>query len=423
MSVRPESIATAELQEDYVRVRRQSCALCDPLSVEDYVIQPVPDASPPKWHLAHATWFFETFLLKVHLPGYQVFHPQFDVLFNSYYNGVGRQHPRAERGLLSRPTVSEVLAYREHVDAAMLSLLVGSTSADIGFKVVLGLNHEQQHQELLLTDIKYNLGHNPLYPAYAERTDSPSNGPDTLSFIRVPGGLHELGRQHDKSGFAFDNEFPRHKVFTRDFEISDRVVTNAEYLAFVESGGYEQSSLWLSDAWSLWQENGVRAPLYWVQTDQGWMEYTLSGLAPLQSDAPVCHVSGYEAEAFSHWSGMRLPTEAEWEIASDLATEDGDFVEEQHYHPKPRAERMTDRISQMFGGVWEWTRSSYEPYPGFRTFDGALGEYNGKFMSSQWVLRGGSCATPRDHIRSTYRNFFYPKDRWQFSGIRLVRDV
>ena len=423
MSVRPEEVGTTSLREDYVRVRQQSRALCEPLSIEDYVIQPVPDASPPKWHLAHVTWFFETFLLKPLVPGYRVFHPQFEVLFNSYYNGVGRQHPRAERGLLSRPTVEDVLSYRDHVDDAMVELLRDDLDQDVGFKVVLGLNHEQQHQELLLTDIKYNLGHNPLYPAYIERPSGTTSVPDDVKYVRVPGGLHEIGRRGEDPGFAFDNEYPRHKVFTHDFEMSDRLVTNADYLAFVEAGGYKQSTLWLSDAWALWRETGVHAPLYWVMTDDGWMEYTLSGLEPLQPDAPVCHVSGYEAEAYAHWAGCRIPTEAEWEIASALANHDGHFVEDQVFHPGCRRGQTAGQISQMFGDVWEWTRSSYDPYPGFRTFDGSLGEYNGKFMSSQWVLRGGSCATPRDHIRSTYRNFFYPRDRWQFSGIRLVRDV
>ncbi len=423
MPVRPDEVATASLCEDYARVRQQSRTLCDPLAVEDYVIQPVLEASPPKWHLAHVTWFFETFLLKPFVPGYRVFHPQFEVLFNSYYNGVGRQHPRAERGLLSRPTVADVLKYRDHVDEAMAELLSGEVDQDVGFKVDLGLNHEQQHQELLLTDIKYNLGHNPLYPAYIERTTGSPSIPDDASYVRIPGGLHEIGRRGEERGFAFDNEYPRHKVFTRDFEMSDCLVTNAEYLAFVEAGGYEQSTLWLSDAWALWRETGVNAPLYWVKTDNGWMEYTLSGLEPLQPDAPVCHVSGYEAEAYAHWAGCRLPTEAEWEVASDLANHNGEFVEDQTFHPGRRRGQTVGQISQMFGDVWEWTRSSYDPYPGFRTFDGSLGEYNGKFMSSQWVLRGGSCATPRDHIRATYRNFFYPRDRWQFSGIRLVRDV
>lgn len=423
MSVRPDVVSANTLQENYARVRAQSRTLCDPLEVEDYVIQPVVDASPPKWHLAHVTWFFETFLLKPMLMDYEVFHPQFEVLFNSYYNGVGRQHPRAERGLLSRPTVSDVLAYRDHVDSAMNRLLSGDISEDVRFRVALGLNHEQQHQELLLTDIKYNLGHNPLYPAYVDRNPRNSSAPDTLGFVPVTGGIHEIGRSGDASGFAFDNEYPRHKVFVGDFSIADRVITNAEYLTFIEAGGYQNPALWLSDAWALWQETGVTAPLYWVDTSSGWMEYTLSGLAPLQPDAPVCHVSGYEAEAFANWAGLRLPTEAEWEVASGLADHDGTFVEDEKWHPGPGGDVSKGHISQMFGDVWEWTRSSYDPYPGFRAFDGSLGEYNGKFMSSQWVLRGGSCATPRDHIRSTYRNFFYPKDRWQFSGIRLVRDV
>jgi ergothioneine biosynthesis protein EgtB len=383
------------------------------------------DASPPKWHLAHVTWFFETFLLKDNLPDYRPYNDLFEVLFNSYYNGIGQQHPRAKRGLLSRPTVAEILDYRQHVDAAMERLFESNLSSDTRFRVTLGLNHEQQHQELLLTDIKYNLGNNPLFPEYAAcRPRSTAQIATPMEFIPVSGGVHEVGIDRgidpNRASFSFDNESPRHAVMLRDFQIAGRLVTNAEYAEFITDGGYQKPELWLSDAWSLIQQAGIDGPLYWQGKDSDFCEYTLQGLHPIEPCAPVCHVSGYEADAFSRWAGCRLPTESEWEIMARGAGVEGNFADSAHFHPQAAA--GSPGLKQVFGDTWEWTRSSYEPYPGFTEFAGALGEYNGKFMANQWVLRGGSCATSMDHMRLTYRNFFYPKDRWQFTGIRLARD-
>lgn len=390
------------------------------------------DASPPKWHLAHTTWFFETFLLKPLVPDYPVFNDRFEYLFNSYYNGVGAQFPRTKRGTLSRPTVSEVEAYRDHVDEHMNRLLAksvsGSLADDVCFKVLLGIHHEEQHQELLLTDIKFNLGHNPLFPAYAMGSERqiPSSAA-ALDFVSFAGGNYEIG--HDAPScnkFVFDNESPRHMVYVSDYQLANRLITNGEFLEFIEDGGYQNFNLWLSDAWSLVsQEDGFRQPLYWVQENGEWYEFTLSGLLPLDLTQPVCHVSGYEADAFARWAGARLPTEAEWEIAavdhqSGECSQPGNFYEAGLLHP---AAAQGSGLMQMSGDAWEWTSSSYGAYPGFKPFPGQLGEYNGKFMANQLVLRGGSCVTPTEHFRSTYRNFFYPKDRWQFSGIRLAKDV
>jgi ergothioneine biosynthesis protein EgtB len=378
----------------------------------------MPDASPPKWHLAHTSWFFETFLLKPFAAAYREFHPLFEHLFNSYYNGVGKPFPRSRRGHLSRPTVAEVLSYRRHVDAAMVSLLEQG-GEEIDTRTTLGLNHEQQHQELLLTDLKYNLGHNPLRPAYLE------SGPraareraSPLSFSAHPGGVVEVGAVPDAT-FTFDNETPRHRVYLEPFALADRLVTVAEYLEFIADGGYRTPSLWLSDGWSWVMASGLEAPLYWSRQDGEWTEYRLTGPVPVTGGDPVTHVSAYEADAFARWAGYRLPLEAEWEVqAAHQDMTAGNYVESGLLHPGPPAAGSR----QLFGDAWEWTASAYAPYPGYRPLPGTLGEYNGKFMSNQLVLRGGSCATPVDHIRATYRNFFYPPDRWQFTGIRLAAD-
>ncbi len=417
-------ITTESIAESYSAVRKRSLSLVAPLEIEDFGVQPMSDASPPKWHLAHVTWFFETFLLKPYLADYQPCHPDYEVLFNSYYNGVGDQFPRSERGNLSRPTVREVMDYRRHVDDAMAKLLVTSTgneTSDIVKRCVLGLNHEQQHQELLLTDLKYNLGHNPLFPVYRpDDYDAPANV-QPLEFDDHAGGIHQIGidLDADAESFCFDNESPRHDVLLQNYRLANRLVTNGEYLAFIEAGGYEDFSLWLSDGWSRRNQAGWKAPLYWHQLEGEWFEYTLGGLQPLNIAAPVCHVSGYEADAYARWRGCRLPTEAEWEVAATGLSIKGNFLDSGLLHPAPAGHGS----QQMFGDVWEWTSSSYAPYPGYEPLPGTLGEYNGKFMANQLVLRGGSCATSRNHIRPQYRNFFYPPDRWQFTGIRLGGDA
>jgi len=409
----------ATLQTWYKTVRQQSLKLCSPLEVEDYQVQPMDDASPPKWHLAHVTWFFETFLLKTMRAGYQPFHPQYEVLFNSYYNGIGKAHPRAKRGFLSRPLLEEVLAYREYVDEAMLSLLSGALADDVLFAVALGLHHEQQHQELILTDLKYNLGNNPLKPVYLPAQPKQVKSAMPLTWHDYAGGLVEIGAK-EHGGFVYDNEKPRHKVYLDPFQLASRTVTNGEFLGFVRDGGYDRPELWLSDGWAHLAALGPerwRGPLYWREDGDEVLEYTLAGEAPLDLQAPVCHVSGFEADAYARWCNARLPTEAEWETAAACAPMTGNFVDAGVFHPAVSA------AESLYGNVWEWTASSYGPYPGFKPFAGQLGEYNGKFMANQLVLRGGSCATPQSHIRPTYRNFFYPPDRWQFSGIRLARDV
>ncbi|XOV83853.1 MAG: ergothioneine biosynthesis protein EgtB [bacterium] len=416
------TVAAEDLQHRYQQVRQQSVALCAPLAIEDFGVQPMDDASPPKWHLAHTAWFFETFILKQQLTDYQPFHPQYEYLFNSYYNGVGQPYPRPARGFLSRPTVAEVLDYRACVDQQMDDLLRRGVADDVRAQIVLGLHHEQQHQELMLTDIKYNFGHNPLLPAYCEQRGSEFSerfqAESTPDYSQYPGGIVEVGAA---DGFAFDNETPRHKVLIQPFALADRVVTNGQYLAFVEDGGYARPELWLSDGWSAVQARKWQAPLYWQQRDGAWLEYRLDGCHALALDAPVTHVSGHEAFAFAQWADARLPTEFEWEYAASKVAVDGHFVEAEYFHPQAAAD--VKGVQQLYGDVWQWTASSYAPYPGYRPLPGALGEYNGKFMSSQLVLRGASCATPKSHARASYRNFFYPPDRWQFTGIRLAKNV
>ena len=396
-------------------------ALAAPLSAEDCTIQSMPDASPVKWHLAHTSWFFETFVLEPHLPGYRLFDAAFRVLFNSYYNAVGAKHPRPQRGLLSRPSLAEVHAYRAHVDAAVESLLSRPTVEPRLLELLeLGLQHEQQHQELILTDVLHLLSCNPLKPAYTTATavqDAAAAPP--LEWIDFAEGVVEIG--HGGTGFAFDNETPRHRQYLDAFALASRPVTHAEYVAFIADGGYRRPELWLSEGWDWLQANRIVAPMYW-EDESGARLFTLQGMQPSEADAPVCHVSLFEADAYAHWAGARLPTEAEWEIAAAGVPVAGHFVESGALRPRP-ALRSEAPLAQLFGDVWQWTQSAYAPYSGFRAAEGAIGEYNGKFMSNQYVLRGGSCATPRAHIRESYRNFFPASARWQFSGFRLARDA
>ena len=407
-----------DLQARYQSVRRATVRLCEPLSPEDCVVQSMPDCSPAKWHLAHTSWFFETFILESLIRDYVPFNTQFRILFNSYYQTVGEQYSRPQRGLLSRPTLDEVLTYREHVDRCMSSILQDEGKGASAETVIeLGLQHEQQHQELILTDIKHMLSLNPLRPAYSSVV-GPAGEAQAQSWSRYEGGLQWIG--HEGDSFTFDNEEPRHRVFIEPFELASHLVTNGEFLAFIEAGGYERPDLWLSDGWYAVNDQHWRAPLYWEFRDGVWFSFTLSGLRELRLEEPVCHVSFYEADAYARWAGARLPTEAEWESVALEQSIAGNFVEQGLLHPAPGADHKTGPV-QMFGDVWEWTQSAYVPYPGFSPPDGALGEYNGKFMCNQIILRGGSCATPRSHIRATYRNFFPPGARWQFSGLRLAR--
>ncbi len=403
----------------YVAVRQTTEALCAPLLVDDYQVQAVPETSPPKWHLAHVTWFFETFLLRPFLPGYRPFDERFAHLFNSYYVGLGSFHPRSERHALSRPGVEEIYRYRAHVDAHMGELLASTAggSEAVAARLTLGLHHEQQHQELLAMDIKRNFFANPLHPTYQPAPTPVPTASGPMTWVEQPGGVREIGQ--GGAGFAFDNERPRHRVFVAAHRLGARLVTNGDYLAFVADDGYARPELWLSDGWSALQSRCWHAPLYWQRDGDTWHEFTLGGLRPLDPAAPVCHVSWYEAEAYARWRGARLPTEAELELAAQRAPIAGNFLESGALHPQP----AVDGAPQWYGDAWEWTASAYLPYPGFRPLPGALGEYNGKFMANQMVLRGGSCATPRSHLRATYRNFFYPHDRWPFAGIRLATDA
>ena len=406
----------------YRAVRRATEGLVEPLAIEDYVVQSMPDASPAKWHLAHTTWFFETFVLKAALRGYRTVHPQFEYLFNSDYNAVGPQFSRPHRGKLSRPTVDEVRRYRAAVDELMLGLLERGAAVDESLAAVveLGLHHEQQHQELILTDLKHLFACNPLEPVYR---DAPAplalNDPPPLTWVRGPTGVREIG--FAGGGFAFDNESPRHPVFLNGFDLGSRLITCGEYRVFMADDAYRRPELWLSDGWNVVRERDWNAPMYWQERDAEWGVMTLSGFRPVRDSEPVCHVSYYEADAYARWAGARLPTEAEWEVMAEHAALQGNFVEDGYFHPAPLSVSDASGPAQLFGDVWEWTQSAYAPYPGYRPAAGALGEYNAKFMSGQIVLRGGSCATPRSHIRPTYRNFFPPDARWQFSGIRLAR--
>jgi ergothioneine biosynthesis protein EgtB len=422
------------LGECYQLVRRQSETLCQPLQVEDYGLQAMASVSPPKWHLAHTSWFFETFLLKPFLPRYQSPDPRFEQLFNSYYNALGEPFPRERRGLLSRPTVSEVYRYRQTVDNAVAELLGEETHREralIAPRLVLGLHHEQQHQELLCTDIKYNLAQNPLLPVYRPLQEPPSTAPVSapLHWQSYAGGIVELGAGPTAddgettlfSQFRFDNEGPRHRHWLDPFELATRPVTCGDFLAFIDDDGYRRPELWLADGWQRVCQARWQAPLYWQHQEGGseWSLFTVHGLMPLDPAQPVCHVSYYEADAFARWSGARLPTEAEWEHAASGVPVEGHFINDGILQPRCAGDRGATQ--QLFGDVWEWTASPYLPYPGFRASAGALGEYNGKFMCNQMVLRGGSCASERSHLRASYRNFFYPHERWQFSGLRLAR--
>jgi len=415
------TLATDEagLLEQYRSIRQTSLRCCEPLSVEDHSLQAMPDASPAKWHLAHTTWFFETFLLAEHLPGYKPLNPAFRNLFNSYYNTVGDRPLRAMRHVLSRPTLDEVLAYRAHVDEAMERLLARELPLEVMKLVDLGLNHEQQHQELIVTDVKYGLAANPLRPAYRKANPvlaEPLGLVPPVRWEAFPGGVFSIG--FGGEGFAFDNEGPRHNVYLQPFRMASRLITNGEYMEFVSDKGYGTAALWLSDGWDCVCANQWTAPLYWENREAEWWHYTLVGMRPVKKREPVCHLSYYEADAFARWAGARLATEFEWEVASQDSEIGGNFLESGALRPRSVAD--SEGLTQMFGDLWEWTASAYLPYPGFQPAAGAVGEYNGKFMSSQMVLRGGSCATPKSHIRRTYRNFFPPHARWQFMGIRLA---
>lgn len=418
-----QEVCASERLQSYLSVRKQTEELCRPLEIEDYVIQSMPDVSPAKWHLGHTTWFFETFLLQKYIPEYKPHKEQFGFLFNSYYETIGERWARANRGLLSRPTVKEVYDYRSHVDTRMKDLLENSPDEPgFGFLVDLGIHHEQQHEELLVTDIKNVLALNPTKPVYKKASVSSPTRPATNRFVEFAGGLVEIGFAGD--GFSFDNERPRHRVWLNDFLLQNRPVTNGEFLEFIQDGGYTDFRHWLSDGWARVQQEAWQHPLYWEQKDGEWFVMTLSGLRPLDRSEPVCHVSYFEADAYAKWAGKRLPLEAEWEHAAAQSKEDPDsanFLESGNFHPVATRE-SSGSLHQMFGNVWEWTRSAYLAYPGFKPEPGAVGEYNGKFMNDQMVLRGGSCATPRNHIRRTYRNFFQCDKRWQFTGIRLASD-
>lgn len=423
----------------YSRIRRDSEYLCEPLETEDYGIQTMPEVSPPKWHLAHTSWFFETFLLKPFNGGYREYHPQFAILFNSYYDTIGAYHPRNQRGILSRPSVDEIYRYRNYVDNAMHELLSQTNHLhrqDILSRTTLGLNHEQQHQELLLTDIKHIFASNPLKPVYKQhfsKNDAiPTKQKQTnINWIEFNGGIKSIGITQGTSpnkNFSYDNEGPKHKVLLENFMLASKPVSNFEYTKFINAGGYQQVDLWLSDAWQIVNQQQWQAPLYWEKINGDWWYMTLLGMQEVDPSAPVCHISFYEAAAYARWvnleqPGVRLPTEAEWEFAASTMKIDGNLRETGTLQPQSyRIDTNNNGLQQMFGDVWEWTQSAYAAYPGYHAAIGPLGEYNGKFMSSQMVLRGGSCVTPADHLRTTYRNFFYPHERWQFSGFRLAKD-
>jgi len=426
------------LRDRFHQVRKFTDALCVGLEPEDCVVQSMPDVSPAKWHLAHTTWFFETFILKKFVPGYRAEIPEYAYLFNSYYNAAGDMHRRDLRGLISRPTVSEAQRYRESIDSHMDDLLSNADEKlldEIEPLLVLGVHHEQQHQELLITDIKHVFAQNPLYPVFRQRNgDVAAKKITPIRFIDSEETVTAIG--HDGNGFAYDNEGPRHQALVHAFSLATRPVTNGEFIAFIEDNGYRRPEFWLSLGWMTVNEQRWNAPLYWTKRDGAWWNFTLSGLRRVDQSEPVTHVSYFEADAYANWAGARLPTEFEWERATLSCPIEGNFVETELFHPAPvavapnafgavsaeRPEQYRDLV-QMFGDVWEWTRSAYSPYSGYRAEPGALGEYNGKFMCNQYVLRGGSCATSRTHIRRTYRNFFQPEKRWQFTGIRLARDA
>lgn len=410
------------LIEKYKSVRNFFKVLCDPLETEDYVIQSMPDVSPTRWHLAHTSWFFEAFVLQKAIKHYKSLHPQYNFLFNSYYVQIGERFTRAKRGLLSRPTVQEVYEYRDYVDDKVIEFISNSTEdqfSEYGPVIEIGINHEQQHQELMLTDIKHVFSMNPLHPVYSDNYTPIVDGIPQMSFRKFDEGLYEIG--HPGDDFGYDNEFPRHKVYLESFALADRLITNREFMDFMDEGGYKKSELWLSDGFSRAEQNNWQAPMYWEKREGEWWNFRLNGFHKVDLNEPVCHISYYEADAFARWAGYRLPTEEEWETAAGNIPLSGNFVENDNFHPIPLLE--STRLNQMYGDVWEWTMSPYVPYPGYKTLPGALGEYNGKFMSNQMVLRGGSCATSLSHIRKYYRNFFYPESRWQFMGLRVAKDI
>lgn len=420
-----------DLLAQFRAVRAQTETLAGPLSPEDQVIQSMEDASPAKWHRAHTTWFFETFLLTPHATRYSVFDPAFGYLFNSYYEAVGARHPRPKRGMLTRPDCATVAQYRAHVDSAMDGFITSmdeQTWDAVHPVITLGMNHEQQHQELMLMDMLHGFSANPLEPGYERPTPLPSNDAPVLTWTDFTGGLYDVGADTESSQttFAFDNEGPRHQVHLVPFRIANRLVTNREWLAFMADGGYERPELWLADGWAQVQQEGWQAPLYWRnEDDESWTAFGLRGRQPVNLNAPVCHISTYEADAYATWAGKRLPTEFEWEVAASTVkssvTSNANLLSKGSLRPLPAGN--TQGLQQMIGDVWEHTRSPYAPYPGFKVAEGAIGEYNGKFMANQMVLRGGCCVTPADHIRTTYRNFFYPHQRWMFAGVRLAEDL
>jgi ergothioneine biosynthesis protein EgtB len=437
-------MADTGLAERYRKVRARSEALCAPLQIEDYCIQAMENASPPKWHLAHVTWFFETFILVPYAKQYRMLREEYAHLFNSYYETAGTFFPRPQRGMLSRPTVGEVYRYRRHVDAALLELLAQPPeqhAADIRQRVQLGIEHEIQHQELLLMDIRYNFSINPQHPVYHEIALPPAAPLPAMGWQDFSAGIVEIG--HNGDGFAYDNERPRHKTYQQDYRLATRLVSNAEYLAFIDDGGYQRVELWLSDAWRALKEQSWQAPLYWFKQDRAWRHFDLSGAHDLRPDEPVSHLSYYEADAYARWAGKRLPTEAEWEHAASVQSITGNFLDDGLLVPRParqprapdtpalsptlsrerEREQANSTMLQLYGDLWEWTQSAYLPYPGFRPLPGTLGEYNGKFMCDQMVLRGGCCVTARDHLRASYRNFFRAADRWMYSGLRLAEDI
>lgn len=415
-----ETTEAVFLGEEFARVRRQTEELCQPLSPEDMMVQSCADASPAKWHLAHTTWFFETFVLCEFLPGYREFDPEYRWLFNSYYNGISGQPEKKLRGGFSRPGAKTILAYRKHVEDGIRRLTDSCLTGEASQRIMLGLSHEQQHQELLATDIKHALWSNPLHPSYLESglQNSAAGGP--MAWIEYEGGLRDIGSSGE--GFAFDCELPRHPEYLRPFRLASRPVSCAEYLEFIEEGGYRSPEFWLSAGWETVRAEGWQAPLYWTRTGGSWRVYTMRGEAAVEDllHTPVCHVSYFEADAFANWAGRRLPLEAEWEIAAQELPVQGNLLETGSFHPRACSQVQISKPLQIYGDVWEWTASPFVGYPGYHPSSGALGEYNGKFMSGQMVLRGGSTVTPASHIRAAYRNFFPPATRWQFSGIRLA---
>ncbi|NBB72252.1 MAG: ergothioneine biosynthesis protein EgtB [Bacteroidetes bacterium] len=425
-SVAPSGLQATDastIAERYHTVRSFTETLCDPLETEDYVVQTKENVSPTKWHLAHTSWFFETFLLKPHLDGYEPLDEQYAYLFNSYYIQAGERHCRDRRGYISRPTVAEVYAFRTYVDEHMDRLLADAERRrELAPLVEIGVHHEQQHQELMVTDIKHVFSVNPLRPAYRDLAPSSRIELPELAWTAFDEGIYEVGYEGD--GFHFDNEGPRHKTYLQPFALANRLVTNGEFIAFIEDDGYRRPELWLSEGWATVQERDWTEPFYWEKHDGQWYLYTLGGMREVNPSEPACHITYFEADAFARWAGARLPEEKEWEVAARDRPMQGNFVDEGRYHPAPLHEGADpDQLYQMYGDVWEWTRSAYSPYPGYEPLPGAIGEYNGKFMCGQFVLRGGSCATSRSHIRPTYRNFFYPDEAWQFMGFRLARDV